>query len=371
MQKIQMRVDRLREVLSLVQPVIPRKTALPVLTNVLLKDGEAIANDLETMVVLEFPEAEGVYLIPHRPAQELLKYVPGNELLTIEQSNKSLKFSWEGGKAKFDAADPKEYPPAPEVKDSVSGTVDGDRLIPALMSVVDYCSADESRPVLSGIGLSLGETIEVAAGDGFKMAYQILPVSFPAEEKVIIPAHTIRVLGQLWKKIPPVVPLEDSLISQVMTKRQLELTLGTGLKAHFGRVTIFSKLIEGSSPNFSQLIPQEPPLKVRILAPELERAVRRCTEASRDGPGIIRLIWTETAMAVSAESEGMGSVEAKVPVQTEGGAGKVAINLNYLLGYLKGKEGLLTIGAKGVGDPVLFRHSTSPLVVIMPMHAQW
>ena len=366
-----MRVDRLRETLKLVQPVVSKKPTLPVLKNILLKDGEAIATDLDVTVILEFPEAEGEYLIPHHSAQELLKYVPGNELLSIEQSKKRIELSWEGGKASYDAVDPKEYPPVPEVKEKVKGSVDGDSLVSALISVVDYCTTDVSRHMLTGVTLSLGETIEAVAGDGFRMAYQILPISFPAEDRVTIPAHSVGVLGDLWDKVPRDVPLEDSLVSQVTAKRQLELTLGDKiLVARFGRVTLLSKLIEGTAPNFSQLIPQDPPLKVRIFAPELERAVRRVKEIAKDGKGIVRLNWTETAMTVSAKSDEKGSVEAEVPVQTEGGTGRIALNVSYLLDYLKGKEGLVSIGVRGVQDPVLFRHVTSPLVVIMPMNVQ-
>ena len=368
---MQIRVDKLREVFKLVQPVVPRKTVLPVLKNVLLRDGQAIATDAEVMVALKLPEAEGEYLIPHQAVLELLKYVPGDELLSIEQPNGKLELSWEGGKASYDTTDPKEFPPAPEVKDGASGVVDGDRLMAALLSVVEYCSTEDNRPVLTGICLSLGKTIEVAAGNGFVMAYQILPISFPSEEKLIIPSHSARVLAGLWNKVPPAVPLEDSLISQVICKRKIEISLGKGLMVRFGRVTLFSQLIEGSAPNFKQLIPKEQPLKVRLFAPELECAVRRCADIAKDGKGIIRLSWTETTMTVSAKSEAKGNVEAEIKVQTEGGEGKVAINVNYLLNYLKGKEGLLTIGATDPQSPLLFRHSASPQVVMMPMFVEW
>nr|MQY55154.1 hypothetical protein [Dehalococcoidia bacterium] len=357
---MQMRVDRLREVLKLVQPAIPKKSAIPVLQNVLLRNGQAIANDLETMIILDLPEVEGECLIPHRLALELLKYVPGNELLSIGQSKKSIEFSWNGGKAKYDAADPKDYPPLPEVKEGSRGSVDGDRLVKALMSVVDYCTTDAARPVLSGVSLSLGETIELAAGDGFRMAYQLLPIAFPAMERVIIPAHSVRVLGDLWNKVPPAVPLADSLINQVIAERQIELAMGKGLMARFGRVTLFSTLIQGSAPNFTALIPKEPPLKVRVFAPEFERAVRRCAEIASDGSDIVRLSWTETAMTVSAKGVERGSVEADIQVQTEGGTGKIAVNAKYLLGYLKGKEGLVSMCVKGAQDPALFRHASSP-----------
>ncbi len=203
------------------------------------------------------------------------------------------------------------------------------------------------------------------------MAYRILSIPFPAEVKVTIPARSVRVLGELWKKVPPAVPLENSLINQVMSKRQMELAMGNGLMARFGRVTLFSTLIEGSAPNFSQVIPKEPPLKVRVFAPELERAVRRCAQVARDEKDIVRLIWTEAALTVSAKNGEKGNVEAEVPVQTEGGAGKIAVNVSYLLDYLKGKEGLVSIGVKSPQDPILFRHGTTPLVVIMPMFVEW
>ena len=113
---MQIRVDRLRETLKLLQPVVPSKPTLPVLNHVLLKDGQAVATDLEIMAALGLPEVEGECLIPHRSVSELLRYVPGNEMLTVEVQEKVLHLTWEGGKASYDVADPEDYPPVPEVK---------------------------------------------------------------------------------------------------------------------------------------------------------------------------------------------------------------------------------------------------------------
>ena len=376
---MQMRVDRLRETLKLLQPAVPKKSPLPVLQNILLKDGEAVATDLEIMLILELPEAEGECLIPHHSVLEVLKYVPGMELLSVEQSKKKLELSWDGGKASYNATDPKGYPVVPEVKVKVEGELDGDSLLAALKSVVGYCSTDPQRPVLSGVSLSLGESLIAAGADGFQLAYNSLPMSFPAEEQVIIPARAVRVLGDLWDKAPPAVPLQDALVNQVMSKRQISLALEDQeelnaqqkLIARFGRVTMMIKLIQGTAPNLKQLIPEDTPIKIRLFAPDLERAVRRVKDVAKDGSGIVRFIWTETAMTVSAKGKEKGSVEAQVAVQTEGEPGKVAVNVDYLLNYLKGRDGLLSIGVRGTQDPVLFRHSTSPLVLIMPMVAQW
>lgn len=374
---MQVRVDRLRETLKLLQPVVPGKTALPVLKNILLRDGEAVATDLEIMLILALPEIEGKCLIPHHSALELLKYVPGNELLSIEQSKESLELSWDGGKASFDSADPKDYPPASEVKVAAEGEVDGDSLVSALKSVVGYCSTDASRPVLSGVQLSLGESLIAAGADGFQLAYKEAPISFPAEEQVIIPAYAVRILNDLWDKVPHDVPLEDNLVNQVLSKRKITLALEDQkgdrqkLVARFGRVTMVIKLIQGSAPNLKQLIPEDMPTKIRLFAADLERAVRRVKDVAEDGSGIVRFTWTDTAMTVAAKSDKKGTIEADIWVQTEGEPGRTAIAVKYLLNYLKGREGLVVMGVRGTQDPVLFRHGTSPLVMIMPMFVQW
>jgi len=364
------KVERLREALMLLQPAIPRKPTLTALANILLKDGRAAATDLETWAILELPEVEGEYLLPHHLARDLLKYVPGYDFLTIEQSEKKrVTLSWDGGKATYDVPEARDYPPVPEVPVSTEAPVDGDSLVKALMSVLPYCSSEAKRPVLTGVTLSLGATIEAVGADGFRLAIKSVSDAYPVEQDVIIPANSVAILSHLWDKLPPPVPPQDDLVRQVISKRQVQLGLADGtLLARFGRVTLVSKLIQGTPPRYKQLIPQDTPLKVRVFAPELERAVRRVSDMARDSSGIVRLSWTETTLTVSAKAADKGEVQADLPVQTEGGPGKVAVNVNYLVDYLSAREGLLTIGVTGGTSPVLFRHGTSPLVLIMPMN---
>lgn len=375
---MQVRVDRLREALKLLEPSVPKKPTLDVLKNILLKDGEAVATDMEVMIILSLPEIEGECLIPHRSALELLKYVPGNEMLSIEQAGKRIELSWDGGKASFDCPKPKDYPGISEVKVGVEGEVDGDSLVSALMSVVGYCSTESSKPVLNGVALSLGEKLIAAGADGFQLGYKELPLSFPAEEQVIIPAYAVRILHNLWDKLPHDLPLGDNLVSQVLSKRKIALVLEDPkqgdrqkLVVRLGRATMIIKLIQGSAPDLKQMIPEDTPSKIRLFAPDLERAVHRVKDVAMDGSGVVRLTWTENAMTVAARSEEKGNIAADIPVQTEGEAGRTAINVKYLLNYLKGREGLVVMGVRGTQEPVLFRHSTSPLVMIMPMFVQW
>jgi DNA polymerase-3 subunit beta len=368
-------VGRLREALKLLQPVVPKKPTIDALKNILLKDGEASATDLEDIVTIALPEVEGACLIPHHSVLELLKYVPMAEMLTIESRNKAIHLSWRGGNASYDVPAVEDYPPLHGVRPKAEGYVDGDMLVKALMSVVGYCATDTTRPTLNGVTIAFGaDGAEVVGADGFRMAYLTLPMSFPAEDKVIIPSKSVRVLEHLWGMSPASVAPGDSLISQIIGKREINLALGDDMVmicARFGRITLISRLVQGTPPNYRQLIPSETPLTVQLFAGDLERAVRRLRAIAEETKGITRFTWTESAMTVSAKSDDKGSIEVEIEVKADGGEGRVALNAGYVLDYVRGKEGLVTMGATSPTQPVVFRHGQSPLMVIMPMFVQW
>jgi len=299
--------------------------------------------------------------------------VPGDELLTIEQEGKTVDLSWDGGEASYDVAEPDDYPPLPDMEPKAEGTMDGDSLVKALTLAAGYCATETDRPVLSGVHLFLGEQVAVAAADGFRLTYQELPASFPVQESVIIPARAAKMLDHLWHKVPPPPPLKGSLIEQVTAQRELKLALDANrLKVSFGRVSLIAHLIQGTPPSYLQLVPKEEELtsRVDVLAPDFERAVRRVKDVTGKA-GIVRLAWTENALTASAGDKDKGKVEAGVPVVGEAVPGKVALNVSYLLDYLKGRQGVVRMQLKDEHSPVVFRHGQSPLVLIMPMSVQW
>jgi len=60
-----------------------------------------------------------------------------------------------------------------------------------------------------------------------------------------------------------------------------------------------------------------------------------------------------------------------IAVNADGGVGRIGLNLPYLMEYLKGKTGFITMATTDHTKPALFRCSGHPLVVIMPMHVEW
>ena len=370
---MQMRVDRLREAFNLLGPAVPKKPAIAALAAILLKDGYAVANDLETAVALELPEAEEACLLPFRTLHELLKRIPGNEVMTLQQTDTHLELSWPGGKATYSTFDPQDYPPFPDVEVQAEKSVDGDTLVPALVSLTPYCATAQTRPVLCGVAMTLGENVQLAGADGFRLGVVQLPMSFPADgiNTIIIPTGAIGLLEHLWKHTPRPAPVADSFVGLVIARRELQLAIGRGmLRARFGMVQMVTRLIEGSFPNYPQLIPTDNPIAVKFIAPELDRVLRGLSKLARDGSGIVRLSWTETNMNLGVRSKDEADIEMALPV-TASAPGRIGFNIGYLLEYLKGKQGLVTLAVKTPQSPALLQHSASPLTVVMPMFVEW
>jgi DNA polymerase III sliding clamp (beta) subunit (PCNA family) len=362
--------------MDLVKPAVPKKPTLKVASHLRLGEGKVIATDLETMVIANLPEAKEPMLLPYYAIAEMLKYIPGNNTLKIELKGKMIFLSWNGGSASYPTEDVADYPVLPEITARADGLVDGDILIAAMMAALPYAATDTTRPVLSGITLVLGTPIEIAAGDGFRMSHQVLGLSFPLEEKIIIPSHAVAILSHVFGKTPRTPPsTAESMIKVVTAKRQLRMSIigDNKLRLDFGTsASVIINLIMGKPPEWLALIPKgEPTLQSQIFAPQLEAAVKRVRDIARDGSGIVRMKFADGRLKVSAKGGDQEISSTIDTLYTHGEPGRTALNQKYLLDYLNGKQGIVTFSKYTDAGPVVFEYQKSPRVLIMPMQVQW
>jgi DNA polymerase III sliding clamp (beta) subunit (PCNA family) len=372
---LEIQVNKLRELMTLMKPVIPRKSTLKVTGYIRIGDGKAVATDLETMVIYDLPEATEPMLLPYASLADTLKYIPGNTL-KIETQGRKLSLAWDGGTAVYPTEDVQDFPVLPELETRAEGLIDGDTLISAMQAALPYTATDTQRPVLSGVTLVLGSPIEVAAGDGFTMSHQVLGLTFPLEEKAIVPARSVFILGHVFDKTPRTPPsIADSLISVITAKRQIHIALigENKLKVDFGQsASVVINLIQGNPPEWLQLIPKgQPILQSHLFAPQLEAAVKRVRDIARDGSGIVRMLFADGKLTVSAVGEEQEIRATLDVISTRGEPGRTALNYAYLLRYLAGKLGIVTFSQYDKTGPVVFEYQKSPRVLIMPMFVQW
>jgi DNA polymerase-3 subunit beta len=184
-----------------------------------------------------------------------------------------------------------------------------------------------------------------------------------------VPGRTVSVLEHLWKRAAaPELQQASDPASIALARRLIRLEWGKDrLQMRFGRVCMVTRLIQGTFPNYRQLIPTEHTASVTVDAADMLRALRQMAGRAREGAGAVRLRWEGESIQVSTRTEDMG--EVTVPLSASCTApGKTALNITYLLGYFKAKEGTITISITGDGNaPVTFAHRGTPHMVMMPM----
>jgi len=154
--KLEIKVNKLKEIMELVKPVVPKKPTVKSIACLCMGSGKAVATDLETMVIANLPEAQEPMLLPYSSIAEMLKYVPGSDTLKVELKGKIVFLSWSNGSASYQTEDFADFPILPDLIARAEALIDGDILIPTMVATVPYTADDDTRPVLSGITVVLG-----------------------------------------------------------------------------------------------------------------------------------------------------------------------------------------------------------------------
>ena len=225
--------------------------------------------------------------------------------------------------------------------------------------------------MLTGIKVVLnGNSFSMAAADGFRLAvhYGHLEEAVENPVDIIVPARTmnevVRLLGDQEEAVEVVV---NSSSSQVLFRLK-----GTEL---------ISQLVQGTFPNFDQLIPQTHTARATVGHQEFLRAVRTAAIFARDGSGIIRLEMRsgedgQGQICLSARAEERGEHEGEIEATVEGdiAEAKIAFNSRYLLDALGAMEkGKVSLEMTSSASPGVFKPGDAQdyIHVVMPMFVQW
>jgi len=370
--------ENLNKGLNIVGRAVATRTTLPITNNVLLAtdDGrlKLVATNLEMAITCWLGskiEEEGTITVPARLLTEFVSSLPNDTIkIQLSPQTKTLGLKCARFEARISGVDAKDFPPIPSVDDGIKTTVEVDTLRQGINQVVFAAATEESRPVLTGVSARFeNESLVLAAADGFRLAVYELPITTTVKQKteVIIPAHTLAELNRLIAdQEEPVDITLNPQKSQVLFRLQ--------------NINLVSQLIQGSFPNYSQLIPQSYTTRVIVNVSDFLQATRTASIFARDGSGIVRLMITpggETSpgkLSVSARSEEIGDDVGEIDATVEGDESKIAFNGKYLTDVLNAlHESQVSLEMTNPSSPGLIRPvgTDNYTHVIMPMFIQW
>ena len=372
--------ENLSRGLSIVGRAVATRATLPITQNVLLETDRSMlklsATNLEIAVTTwigAMIEEEGAITLPARLLTEFVNSLPSDRIdLELESGSGVMEVVCGRAEARIHGASADDFPPIPQVEEGIAARIGSQDLKNAISRVVFAAATEESRPVLTGVEAKLsGDRFTFAAADGFRLAVQHGTLSEPVAEEigVIVPARTLNELSRLLgDQDDPVEIMMVPARGQVLFK--------------VAGVEVVSQLLQGTFPNYDQLIPQNYDTRSVFDLQKLLRAARTAAIFARDGSNIIRLQMTPSEeegisgkAVVSARSEEVGDNQGEVDTESmEGGESKIAFNSRYLQDVLavleRGQVALetTTSSSPGVFKPV---GSEDYVHVVMPMFVQW
>jgi len=374
--KVSCSQEDLSKGLAVVGRAVATRAVMPITNNVLIAtEGSRLrlaATNLEIAISCWIPatiEKEGTVTIPARLLTDFVNSLPSGRIdMALSPRSRSVELRCARHEAHISGLDPADFPAIPKITDGMNVKMKPGDLRLAINQVVFAAASEESRPVLTGVHAEFeGEQLTLAAADGFRLAVRKVSLSKPVDTKmaIIIPARSLNELTRLIsEQEEPLELIVNSQKSQVMFRLR--------------NVEMVSQLIQGTFPNYSQLIPKSYTTRAVIKLSEFLRATKSASIFARDGSGIVRLQIMprdgKGKIAISARAEEIGDNLGEVDATVQGEEAKIAFNSKYLmdvLGVLTKDEVALettTSSSPGVIRPV---GDESYIHVVMPMFVQW
>ena len=378
-----MKVSCLKENLSrglgIVGRAVATRTTLPITNNVLLVTDQSrlklVATNLEMAIscwIGAKVEEEGTITVPARLLTEFVNSLPSEKIdINLSPRTKTLGLKCARFEARISGVDAKDFPPIPTIDEGITTQIGIETLSQGINQVAFAAASEESRPVLTGIDAEFdNDLLTLAAADGFRLAVYKLPLTTPVSQKteIIIPARTLTELNRLMADGGETV---DITVNPNKSQALFRLK----------DTELVSQLVQGTFPQYSQLIPQSYSNRAIIDVAEFLRATKTAAIFARDGSGIVRLVITQGSseltpgkLTISARSEEIGDDVGEIDAVVEGEEAKIAFNGRYLIDVLSVlRETQVALEITNPSSPGVIRPVgvDNYIHVVMPMFVQW
>jgi len=374
--KVTVLQENLAHGLGIVSRAVSPRSTLPVLANVLVASDEGrlrlSATNLELGITCWIGariDEEGSTTVPARTFVDLVNTLPAEQVnLSLDTSTQTLNMRCGTSNTDIKCIDAQEFPPLPVPDMEGAIQLDVADFKEMIQQVVLAASTDEARPVLMGVLVTVeNDQITMAAADGFRLSVRKATLSSPVPHSInaIIPA---RALGELAR----IASDGDEKISMVLPKGRGQVVY------RLKDVELVSQLIDGTFPDYQQIIPRSYKSRTLVSTASLVKACKQAEIFAREGSNVARLDIKAASgelqpseVEISATSEETGSNETVVEATVDGGGLLIAFNVKFLreaLEVIKTPNVALETSAPNAPGVIRPVGEDNFLYVIMPMH---
>jgi DNA polymerase-3 subunit beta len=365
--KLSITKDQFSLGLQAVQNVIGTRTTLPVLSNVLLQAEDnwlrLTATDLDVSISCTVESKVVKKGASTLPAKRLLSIVreAANPEMDVEVDDHNVCTLRSGPSVfKLHGLSADDFPPLPRFDEKKAITLPQEKLKGMLRRTAFAASTDESRYMLNGLFFSLKDhKVTTVATDGRRLALtdEEADIEPAAHAEFIVPSKAVAELARLLQ--------DKGALELRHTENQASFSL---IPENGGSVLITTKLVEGTYPNYQQVIPRDCRERITLPREEFLQALRRAEIMTSDKNSSVKLTFSRNQLVIMANTPEIGEARETLSLNYKGADFVIAFNPTFLVDALRALDcdevffeltDELSPGVLKINGPFLY--------VIMPM----
>jgi DNA polymerase III subunit beta len=363
--KITVSKDEILAKLSTIQNIVEKRNTMPILSHFLLDAGKhgsfITATDLDT--ALKEPlqinvEKEGKICIPARKMFEIVREIEGE--LTCESVDEQwLKLKAGASNFRLACLSSKEFPAWPGMEDMEEIQIKAGILSEVIEKTVYAAGESDTRYTLNGLlfHMAPGVTFTAVGTDGHRLALimKTLEGDIKEERKVIIPRKAAAELRKLLDRA-------ETKVKVTLCKNHVLFTVGD--------IQFLTRLIEGTYPNYDQVIPSSNDKKIVVDREAFAKTTRRVAIMSRERSNAVKMDLSDDLITITSSNPDLGEARDEIAVSYRGESMSLGFNARYLLDVLEAMASeKIVLELQAPLSPVLLKEEKNEhyRCVIMPM----
>jgi DNA polymerase-3 subunit beta len=339
--------------IQLVSKAVASRPTHPILANLLLTADQGTNKisltgfDLNLGIQTSFDATvnkSGAITVPSKLLSEIVNKLPSETpvSLDVDESSDNILIKSDRGSFNIKGIPSDDYPSLPFVESGTSLNIDPSSFLKALKLTIFASSSDDSKQLLTGVNFTFNlKYLESAATDGHRLAVVLVDNKEIFDEKedfasneenlsVTIPTRSLREI--------------EKLVSLRSSENSIKLFYDKGQVVFISSNQIITtRTLEGSYPNYSQLIPDNFTKLFTFNTKKIIESLERIAVLADQQSSVVKIKLNEKDLAlVSADAQDIGNASELVPVSFDFDQFDIAFNVRYLL------EGLKVISSENV-----------------------
>jgi DNA polymerase-3 subunit beta len=350
------------DALSLVQNIVGSRQGIPVLSNVLIaaEDGKLVftTTDLDMTIRCSCEadvEEKGAITLPVKKLAGIVRELNDGVVYVEGDENAIAAIRAGSYKSKLYGISPKEFPKFPENENPLSYKIGQAKFKDMIRKTFYAAATDNSKPLLTGILLNFDAgKLTAVATDGRRLALYETEVDFPEENKKDM-VISQRAAAELMKTLG-----DEGDVSIKLAGAQLSF--------EFSGIFIATKLLNGTYPNYRQVVIQNCANVITINRDELLSVLRRINASTTSTTNAMRLNFENNILTITASSPEVGEATDTVAIKYDGEPLSVIFNPEFMIDPLKNlTSDEIQIELNNSTSPGLIKSDIPFLYVIMPL----